>query len=126
VDEWRNADVRAGGLAVARNGVVPSPPLLGLGVSGGWTATRYAWDMSDVSAVASCESGGLGNAISPDGQNWGLMQLNVVHKARAARLGFTWEQMLDARANLLVAYDLWLDQGWTPWACRYVLEVIQP
>ena len=41
MDEWRNADVRAGGLAVARNGVVPSPPLLGLGVSGGWTATRY-------------------------------------------------------------------------------------
>jgi len=46
------------------------------------------------------------------------MQLNVIHKARAARLGYSWEEMLEAGPNLCVAYDLWLDQGWGPWSCK--------
>ena len=126
-DEWRNADVRAGGLEGRASTLVPSAYGAGDSLSdSGWTATRYGWDGPNVWAVAACESSGRPDAVSPDGQNWGLMQLGVIHKARAERLGFTWEQMLQPRPNLLVAYDLWLDQGWAPWACRYVLEVIQP
>jgi hypothetical protein len=42
--------------------------------------------------------------------------LSTVHRARAARLGFTWSQMREAWPNAVVAYNLWREQGWRPWA----------
>jgi hypothetical protein len=72
--------------------------------------------------VARCESTLDPTAVSPDGANWGLMQVNVVHKALAARMGYSWAQMLEAGPNLAVAravaravYDR--AGGWGPWSC---------
>jgi len=103
------------GRAPGRNaeGTLGEPP-------GDWAAKWY-WppeEWANLWALIQCESGGNPKAVSPDGQNWGLTQLNVIHRARAERLGYSWAQMLDPVANLRVAYDLWLDQGWGPWACK--------
>ncbi len=68
--------------------------------------------------VARCESTLDPTAVSPDGANWGLMQVNVVHKALAARMGYSWAQMLQAGPNLAVARAVY-DRagGWGPWSC---------
>lgn len=55
------------------------------------------------------ESGGDPDAVSPDGENLGLFQLNRVHGG---------DELLDPATNVAVAYQLWLDQGWAPWSCR--------
>jgi len=69
--------------------------------------------------VARCESGLRPEAISRGGGNWGLFQINRVHRDRVARMGFQWEQLLDARVNALVAKTIFDEQGWGPWACRH-------
>jgi hypothetical protein len=68
--------------------------------------------------VARCESGLDPAAVSPDGANWGLMQVNVVHKALAAAMGYSWNQMLQPAPNLAVARAIY-DRagGWGPWSC---------
>lgn len=68
--------------------------------------------------VARCESTLNPGAVSPDGANWGLMQVNVVHKGLAARMGYSWGQMLQAGPNLAVARAVY-DRagGWGPWSC---------
>jgi hypothetical protein len=68
--------------------------------------------------VARCESTLDPGAVSPDGANWGLMQINVVHKGLAASMGYSWAQMLQARPNLAVARAVY-DRagGWGPWSC---------
>lgn len=68
--------------------------------------------------VARCESGLDPAAVSPGGANWGLMQVNVVHKGLAATMGYSWNQMLQAAPNLAVARAIY-DRagGWGPWSC---------
>lgn len=68
------------------------------------TALRIFW----------CES--THRPTAKNGSHYGVAQLSRPdHEARANRLGFTWDDMWDARSNLLVAHDLWLEQGWDPW-----------
>ncbi len=69
--------------------------------------------------VARCESRLNPGAISRGGGNLGLFQINTVHRARVQRMGFQWEQLLDARVNALVARSIFDEQGWRPWACRH-------
>ena len=69
--------------------------------------------------VARCESGLNPGAISRGGGNWGLFQINTVHRHRVQRMGYQWEDMLDARANAVVAYSIFQEQGWSPWGCRH-------
>ena len=90
-----------------------------------WDGTIPYWPperWGEVRAVAQCESEGSPAAVSPDGRNWGYMQLNVIHEARAARLGYSWEQMTEPGPNLHVAYSIWEESGWIPWACKEVLH----
>lgn len=68
--------------------------------------------------VARCESGLRPGAVSSGGHA-GLFQLARVHAGRAARLGYAWSQMLEAYPNTRVAFDLWREQGWRPWACGW-------
>jgi len=68
-------------------------------------------------AVAHCESTLDPGAISPGGGNWGLFQINSVHRARVNQLGFGWDEMLHPWQNAQVAADIWADQGWRPWSC---------
>ena len=69
--------------------------------------------------VAQCESGLNPGAISRGGGNWGLFQINTAHRSRVARMGYQWEDLLDARVNALVAKSIFDEQGWRPWACRH-------
>lgn len=52
-----------------------------------------------------------------NGRYWGLYQVDVnLHAARIAELGYTRADMLEAYPNTVVAFTLWLDSGWHPWA----------
>lgn len=75
----------------------------------GASAARVAW----------CESKYDETAFN--GVHVGIFQLSGrYHRARAERLGFTWEQVsTEAYANIVVAHDLYLEQGWGPWSCRW-------
>lgn len=68
------------------------------------------WDADTMARIIECESGGDENAVSPDGQNVGAYQLNVVH-------GWTYEQMTDPIVSTDLAHDLWLSSGYEAWAC---------
>lgn len=75
-----------------------------------WPSSLY----STVECLVQRESRGQANAISPT-NDYGLMQLNVIHASRAAALGYTWPRMLEPVANLTVAWDLYEDAGLDPW-----------
>lgn len=68
-------------------------------------------------AVALAESGGNSDAVSPPNRNgtkdWGLFQINDVHKARP---GFA--NRMDPQTNANLAFAIWKDAGnkWTPWS----------
>jgi len=72
--------------------------------------------------VAECESGMNPRAVSPGGGNWGLFQINTVHKPMVRSMGYDWDsQIRDPYVNSKVARRIWNDAGgsWRPWACRY-------
>ena len=67
--------------------------------------------------VAWCESKYDERAEGAAGER-GFLQIHGLHKARIARLGYTWEQMYEFWPNLIVAYDIWSDsQSWDQWSC---------
>lgn len=74
---------------------------------------QQAWN------VSGCESGHDPSAVSPGGGNWGLFQINVVHKRRVANMGYSWDQILDPFVNAAVARAIYDEQGWGPWTCRW-------
>lgn len=57
------------------------------------------------------ESGGDPRAVSPDGRNWGLAQINLVNYTGNPR------DLLDAATNIAVAHRVWLRQGYGAWSC---------
>ena len=69
--------------------------------------SSYDWPCADALAVAWCESRFNPQAVSPDGQNVGVFQVNLVHGYYPG-----------AEANVAKAYAIWTDQGWAPWSCR--------
>lgn len=69
--------------------------------------------------VAKCESGFNPRAVSPGGSNLGLFQVNRVHRRRWEAMGYSAGQMLEAEPNTRVAYAIFREQGWSPWACRW-------
>ena len=67
--------------------------------------------------VARCESGLNPGAVSPT-NDYGVMQVNIVHRGLAASMGYRWEQMLEVAPNLAVARAVYDDAGgWGPWTC---------
>jgi soluble lytic murein transglycosylase-like protein len=80
----------------------------------------YFGDVYDQAiGVARCESGLDPNAVSPGGGNWGLFQINAVHRQRVADMGYSWDQILDPYVNAAVARSIYDDAGgWGPWGCR--------
>ena len=60
-----------------------------------------------------CESSGHAGAYNAG--NYGLFQINAVH---SARVGGDLVSLFLPEVNASVAYAIWLDQGWAPWACR--------
>lgn len=65
---------------------------------------------------ARCPNGeSTGNPLARNGTNIGLFQINyAAHYDKTASL----EALFDVEENVRVAYRIWADQGWAPWACR--------
>lgn len=47
--------------------------------------------------------------------NYGLMQINAAH---VWRVGWNLENLYDPAVNLRVAWEIYQESGWTPWACK--------
>jgi soluble lytic murein transglycosylase-like protein len=76
---------------------------------------QYDWDVAVVERIILCESGGRADAVSADGRNWGLGQVNLVH---LARVGGDPYALLDPATNIRVMYDIYVDNaGFSPWSC---------
>lgn len=73
--------------------------------------------------VANCESTLRPDAVSSGGGNWGLFQINTIHRGRVEAMGYQWDQMLLAYENSRVAADIWAEQGWRPWSCARRLGI---
>lgn len=70
--------------------------------------------------VANCESSLDPSAVSSGGGNYGLFQINSVHRDEfQAVTGQPWSNVLDPYANTAYAKYLYDTQGWSPWACRW-------
>jgi hypothetical protein len=70
-----------------------------------------AWDCAKAYRVMLCESSGNPRAYA-DG-NYGLMQINAVH---GPRVGGNLAALYDPEVNIAIAYQLYLERGWQPWA----------
>jgi soluble lytic murein transglycosylase-like protein len=82
-------------------------------------ATYFGDVFTQAYNVARCESSLNPGAVSRGGGNWGLFQINTVHKQRVADLGYSWDQILDPYVNALVARSIYDGAGgWGPWGCR--------
>lgn len=102
----------------------PRPPAPAPVPSGDALAAIAAWfpDMYDSAVgVAHCESTLNPAAVSAGGGNWGLFQINTVHRGSfEAVTGRPWSDVLNADAN--AQFARWLHDssgGWGPWACRW-------
>jgi hypothetical protein len=85
----------------------------------GWIAAFWPDDYPEARAVAWCESRLDPTAVSPDGSNHGLFQINVVHRdSFEAVTGRPWSTgRYEAAANSMFARWLYDGQGWGPWTC---------
>lgn len=97
-----------------------APALRGTGSA---TAAIAHWfpDLYDSAyGVAHCESTLDPGAISAGGANWGLFQINTVHRDDfEAYTGHPWADVLDADLNAMYARKLYDGDGWGPWACSW-------
>ncbi|MEY2590305.1 MAG: hypothetical protein QOJ67_2289 [Acidimicrobiaceae bacterium] len=81
----------------------------------------YFGDIADqATRVAQCESTMNPEAVSSGGGNWGLFQINTVHRDDfEAVTGRSWNDVLDPYANTAYAVHLYnVSGGWGPWGCR--------
>ena len=78
------------------------------------------WSCADVQRIIGCESTWDPLAVSPDGRNWGLMQIGLVHLDKLEALTGSRDPylLLEPEINLAVGYALYVESGWAPWACR--------
>lgn len=77
---------------------------------------QYDWDLVTVERIILCESHGDPRAISADGQNWGLGQVNLVHLSRVNGDPYA---LLDPATNIRVMHDIYIDNaGFSPWSCK--------
>lgn len=81
------------------------------------TICAYPWPCAEALAVAWCESRHDPSAVSADGRNWGLMQINLVH---LGRVGGNVYALLDAETNVAVAWQIYVDSSysWRAWSCK--------
>lgn len=70
--------------------------------------------------VAGCESSHDPSRVSPGGANWGLFQINTVHRDDFESFtGQPWDSVLDPWFNSMYARKLYDGSGWGPWTCKY-------
>ena len=98
----------------------PAPVAVAPGGAGGDVRAiicSVPWPCEEALRVAFCESSLSPGAISPDGRNYGLMQVNIIHHAR---VGGDVSRLLNAAVNVAVAYQIYAAAGytWQPWSCK--------
>jgi len=126
VDEWRNADVRAGGLEGRASTLVPSSYGASDSLSdSGWTATRYfpAWALPDLWSIEGCESGHGTDPATYDltAAHGGPLQISKATWEPFFAGRWTWEQIVtDPDIHYQAAYIIWERAGRTfsPWGCK--------
>ena len=76
-------------------------------------AAPFMWSCSDALAVATCES-----TLQADAYNAGSIGVFQIHEPSHRGRLRAGESLYDVAANVRIAYEIWLDQGWMPWACK--------
>ena len=98
----------------------PAPAPTGGGSVEDAIATYFGDVYDKAIRVARCESSLDPSAVSAGGGNWGLFQINKVHRALVESMGYSWDQILDPYVNSAVARHIYDSAGgWSPWGCRY-------
>jgi hypothetical protein len=83
-----------------------------------WVGVIFQDDAPTANRIAECESRHQWDAVSPDGRNHGLMQINVVHRSNFERVtGQRWDDAIYGPWNVIYAKWLFDQQGWAPWSC---------
>ena len=69
-------------------------------------------------AISWCESRHDGTRVGLAGER-SKWQIHPIHKPLVKQLGFTWEQMQEPRASLIVAVAIWKQRGgsFEAWSC---------
>jgi len=84
-----------------------------------WIQEVFGPDAGAATSVAECESSLNPAAVSPGGGNYGLFQINSVHRDTfTAVTGQSWDQIFSAEWNTKFAKYLYDRQGWQPWSCK--------
>ena len=80
----------------------------------------YDWPCKEALRVSYCESRWDSGAYSSG--NYGIFQINAIHRGRLQSVsggeGDDLARLFDPHINTQVAYSIWREQGWRPWACR--------
>lgn len=98
----------------------PAPPALNDGPVEGAVAAWFGDIYNQAWGVSGCESGHQPGAVSPDGANWGLFQINTVHRQQFVDVtGHPWSEVLDPYLNAQFARWLYDQAGWGPWSCSW-------
>jgi hypothetical protein len=79
------------------------------------------WPCQQAINVAACESGRdmsgrLDGAWATNGNHYGLFQISWIHASRWADFYDAW---MDPAKNAQWAYEIYVQQGWYPWSCRW-------
>lgn len=78
---------------------------------------RWRQFLAESPPVTHCES--TDRAGARNGNHYGKYQIAVnVHRSRIERLGWTVEDTLESVPNTAIAFSIWAEQGWRPWACK--------
>lgn len=112
-------------ISVASTTTEPAAPAVEpvpAGSCGGWrdTIARYfpADQVATACRVAACESNFVPTAANPRSNARGLFQLMMsYHAPRFYARGWTYDDWADPEKNTAIAFELWSEQGWRPWAC---------
>ena len=72
----------------------------------------YPWDCREALAVVACESNFDHYALG--GNNYGLFQINAIHRRL---VDGDLSQLFIPEVNVAVAWQLYSERGWQPWAC---------
>lgn len=73
----------------------------------------YDWPCEKAMRVMMCES--TGDARAYNQSNYGLFQINAIHRAR---VGGDLQSLYIPDVNVAIAHAIWSEQGWNPWGCR--------
>jgi hypothetical protein len=97
----------------------PPPPLPADGIEG--IICALPWPCQEAIGVAACESGRdmngrLDGAWATNGNHYGVFQISYIH---ASRWPDFYENWMDPAKNAQWAFEIWSQQGWYPWSCRW-------